>query len=81
VAAKQYKNGGNLMKEKTKNSQNFYSMNPDWQNPEILHVNREKERSYFIPFQSEQAALNYQDSRGASSFFKLLNGDWAFKFF
>ncbi|MCL2881053.1 MAG: hypothetical protein FWF29_12490 [Treponema sp.] len=53
----------------------------DWQNPQILHRNREKERAYFIPFQSEDAAINFHGNRGASSFFKLLNGDWAFRYF
>ncbi|MCL2411600.1 MAG: DUF4981 domain-containing protein [Treponema sp.] len=53
----------------------------DWQNPEIQHNNRERERSYFIPFQSEDEALKFQDSKGVSSFYKLLNGDWAFCYF
>ncbi|MCL2007739.1 MAG: DUF4981 domain-containing protein [Treponema sp.] len=53
----------------------------EWQNPEILHINREKERSYFIPFQSEEASFNFIDNRGSSAFFKLLNGDWAFKYY
>jgi len=53
----------------------------DWQTPEILHKNKEKERAYFIPFHSEESALNFQDNRGTSSYFKLLNGDWAFRYF
>ena len=53
----------------------------EWQNPEILHINREKERAYFIPFQSEEAALKLTDYKGASSYYKLLNGDWAFRYF
>ncbi|MCL2042767.1 MAG: DUF4981 domain-containing protein [Treponema sp.] len=53
----------------------------DWQNPGILHINREKERSYFIPFQSEEAALHFHDNKGASSYYKLLNGNWAFRYF
>jgi beta-galactosidase len=53
----------------------------DWQNPEILHKNREKERAYFIPFHNEEAALDFHDKRGASSYFRLLNGDWAFRYF
>jgi beta-galactosidase len=55
--------------------------NHDWQNPEILHRNREKERAYFIPFHSEDTALDFHDKRGASSYFRLLNGDWAFRYF
>ena len=57
------------------------SKNTDWQDPEILHINRERERSYFIPFHSEEAALDFNENRGTSSFFKLLNGDWAFRYF
>jgi beta-galactosidase len=53
----------------------------DWQNPEILQKNREKERSYFIPFQNEETALRYQNNKGSSSYYKLLNGDWAFRYF
>ena len=55
--------------------------NTEWQNPQILHKNREKERAYFIPFQSEEAALHFHDHRGGSSYFTLLNGDWAFRYF
>ncbi|MDR0555080.1 MAG: DUF4981 domain-containing protein [Treponema sp.] len=53
----------------------------DWENPEILSINREKERAYFIPFHSEEAALRYHDHKGASAYYKLLNGDWAFRYF
>ena len=53
----------------------------DWQNPELLHRNREKERSYFIPFHSKEAAQHLHDNKGASSYYKLLNGDWAFRYF
>ncbi|MDR2536409.1 MAG: DUF4981 domain-containing protein [Treponema sp.] len=56
-------------------------MHVDWQNPEILHRNREKERSYFIPFQNEDGALQNSEYRGASVYFKLLNGNWAFRYF
>jgi beta-galactosidase len=53
----------------------------DWQNPELLHKNRETERAYFVPFQSEKTALAYHDYKGASGRYKLLNGDWAFRYF
>jgi len=56
-------------------------MEMDWQNPEILHRNREKERAYFIPFHSEESAVGLHDHRGASRWFRLLNGDWAFRYF
>ena len=50
----------------------------EWQNPEILHVNRERERAYFVPF---HAAAAMHDYRGASRRFMLLNGDWDFRYF
>jgi beta-galactosidase len=53
----------------------------DWENPGILSINREKERAYFIPFHSEEAALNFHDHKGASAYYRLLNGDWAFRYF
>ena len=53
----------------------------EWKNPQILHKNREKERAYYIPFHSEAAALHFLDNKGASSYYKLLNGDWAFRYF
>ena len=53
----------------------------DWQNPEILQINREKERAYFIPFHSEEAAATLHDHRGASAWLRLLNGEWSFRYF
>ena len=53
----------------------------DQENPELLHINREKERSYFIPFHDEETALNNADYKGASDYYRLLNGNWAFRYF
>lgn len=51
----------------------------DWQNPELLHENREHQYSHFIPYDSMDKALNgYYDS---SDNYLLLNGVWKFKFF
>ena len=46
---------------------------------EHLHVNCEKPRAYFIPYQSNQAAAN--DNREKSYNFISLCGDWDFKFY
>ncbi|ASN04204.1 glycoside hydrolase family 2 TIM barrel-domain containing protein [Virgibacillus necropolis] len=50
----------------------------DWQSVNLLHRNREKCRSYFIPFSDETKALTYE--RGNSERFKLLNGIWKFQY-
>jgi len=55
-------------------------MNPkEWQNPEVLHKNREKEHAYFIPFDNVGEALRGERER--SGLFELLNGEWDFKFY
>lgn len=49
-----------------------------YENPEVLHINREEPRAFFIPFQSLDLALskNYE----LSDYFKTLNGNWKFLF-
>ncbi len=49
------------------------------EDPTIFQVNREPERSYFIPYASLADAL--ANFKSLSPFYKLLNGTWAFKFF
>ena len=44
-----------------------------------FHVNCEKPRAYFIPYESEKKAL--LGKRGDSAYFKSLCGKWNFKFF
>ena len=44
-----------------------------------LHVNCEKPRSYFIPYENEQKALS--DNRSESANFVSLSGEWDFKFY
>lgn len=53
--------------------------NQDWQNPKLLHRNRENPRSYYIPYASEEACL--AGYKSASPYYKLLNGNWAFAYF
>jgi beta-galactosidase/beta-glucuronidase len=50
----------------------------DWENPQILARNREPARATRVPFATREAAL--QRERGASPFFKLLNGQWQFHY-
>lgn len=49
---------------------------PDWENPALLERNREAAHVTLTPFADEETAL--LGERGASPFFKLLNGQWAF---
>ena len=49
---------------------------PDWQNPNVLHINREEPRASLIPYTCECAAI--QGDRGASDCYRLLNGTWDF---
>ncbi|MBR5527872.1 MAG: DUF4981 domain-containing protein [Clostridia bacterium] len=44
-----------------------------------IHVNCEKPRSYFIPFEDEEKAL--RGERNTSAYFKTLCGTWSFKYF
>ena len=46
--------------------------NPEWEDPGVFEVNREKPRAYFIPFRSEA------NGPGNSEFVYSLNGEWAF---
>lgn len=50
----------------------------DWENPQILARNREPTRATQVPFATREAAL--EGERGASPFFKLLNGQWQFHY-
>jgi len=48
----------------------------DWENPKLLHRNREAARATLVPFADEASALSGERER--SAFFKLLNGEWSF---
>ncbi len=47
--------------------------------PDKTYENREKQRSYYIPYDSKEKALI--GKRELSSYYRLLNGVWAFKYF
>jgi beta-galactosidase len=44
-----------------------------------ISENREPQRAYYIPYDSLEKAL--KGERAESSFYRLLNGDWDFKFY
>ncbi len=50
-----------------------------WKDPSVVSVNKERPRSYFIPYQGLKSALNM--NRLESNRFMLLNGQWKFKYF
>jgi beta-galactosidase len=49
---------------------------PDWENEQVLQINREPPRATFIPFPDTAGALT--GDRAASPFFLSLNGPWRF---
>lgn len=51
---------------------------PYWENPAVLHENREAPRAYYIPYQDEAAAAS--GKRGRSPYYQTLNGSWKFKY-
>lgn len=50
-----------------------------WEDPHILHVNCEKPRAYYIPYESCSNAL--KGVRGTSEYYQSLSGVWSFKFY
>lgn len=53
--------------------------NPDWMNPQVMHINREEPRATLVPYACEASAV--KDDRGLSPYYRLLNGTWEFKYF
>ncbi|MDF2923773.1 MAG: glycoside hydrolase [Paenibacillaceae bacterium] len=51
---------------------------PYWENPGILHENREAPRAYYIPYREEAAAA--AGKRGRSPYYQTLNGSWKFSY-
>ncbi|MBE1442459.1 glycoside hydrolase family 2 TIM barrel-domain containing protein [Paenibacillus sp. OAS669] len=54
-------------------------VNKYWEDPNVLHVNRKKARSYYIPYSGKEAAKAGQ--RGRSPFYQTLNGSWKFQYY
>ncbi len=54
-------------------------MQNEWQDPEILSVNRLPQRAYYIPYSNLERALGRQKTQ--SERYQLLNGAWSFQYF
>ena len=50
----------------------------DWENPSLLHRNRRPAYAASVPYADVPGAL--RGERGASPFFRLLNGEWQFQY-
>ncbi len=50
--------------------------NRDWENPRLLGRNVEPPRATLVPYQDKDSAI--RGERGASEYFRLLNGEWEF---
>ena len=48
----------------------------DWENPQLIHRNREPAHATLIPYPDGETAL--AGERGAAAWFHLLNGEWRF---
>lgn len=57
---------------------NLYAQNniPDWENPEVFAVNKEKTRATSLPFADETSALKNEFT--SSPYFQSLDGIWKF---
>ena len=49
---------------------------PEWRDPEVIGVNRQPARAFFIPFESVALARRGDASR--SAYYQSLDGDWSF---
>jgi len=50
-----------------------------YENLNLIHVNREPQRSYYIPYDTLEKAL--EGNKEKSEYYKLLNGQWDFAYF
>ncbi|MBN1466787.1 DUF4981 domain-containing protein [candidate division KSB1 bacterium] len=51
---------------------------PEWENPEIIGINKEAPHATLVPFHDVESSLSFAAQR--SDRYQLLNGDWKFKF-
>ncbi|WP_379141329.1 glycoside hydrolase family 2 TIM barrel-domain containing protein [Paenibacillus sp. sgz500992] len=49
-----------------------------WENPNLLHVNRENPRAHYIPYADSSSAVSRK--RSLSPFYHTLNGNWRFRY-
>ncbi|RYF25226.1 MAG: DUF4981 domain-containing protein [Flavobacteriales bacterium] len=55
----------------------FSQSKPDWENPEVFAINKEKTRSSLLPYASE--ALAIKNEYKSSPYFQSLNSNWKFR--
>jgi len=51
----------------------------EWEDPNVVRINKEQPHTTIIPFQDKQTALS--GNRDKSDYFLSLNGNWKFRFF
>ncbi|TVX96481.1 glycoside hydrolase family 2 TIM barrel-domain containing protein [Cohnella terricola] len=51
----------------------------NWENPSILHTNREPARAHYVPYADFESAK--QGKRGRSPYYGTLNGAWKFRYY
>jgi beta-galactosidase len=49
-----------------------------WENLDVLHINREAPRAYYIPYANTESAR--KGKRGKSPYYQTLNGQWKFRY-
>ncbi len=52
---------------------------PDWENPQVIGINKEPARAHFVSYPDIQSALADDDYHPSSPFYKSLDGQWKFK--
>ncbi|KZE72832.1 glycoside hydrolase [Paenibacillus elgii] len=56
----------------------MFTSNHIWQDPNVLHINRQEARASYIPYADTESAKTGQ--RGRSPFYQTLNGNWKFRY-
>ncbi len=49
---------------------------PDWENPEVVEINKEAPHATLFPYESRSKALTF--NKNESEYYQLLNGEWNF---
>ncbi|MFK7905858.1 MAG: hypothetical protein AB8B69_12065, partial [Chitinophagales bacterium] len=56
--------------------QTTHAQTPDWENPEVVEINKEAPHATLFPYESRSKALTF--NKNESEYYQLLNGDWTF---
>ena len=51
-----------------------------FEDPSVFRLNTEPDRAYFVPYSTKEAAMNARPGQRSQQM-KLLNGDWAFRYY